>query len=213
MARQIEGINGGFAGKVGTVIGYQWRGRWCMRSYPRKINDRRSAAQIEQRNWFIEAVRFASRLVEVLRVGLRQPSTALHMTEGNLFVRLNTPLFGMAEGRLQVDYEHLVLSDGGAAPVGFGPMSARDREVEVDFSFNPARMVCDGSDKVYLVAIGADNQEAELGIPTYRRKGHVGIDLPSWWGPQEVHLYGMVQTHEGVTSPTQYIGRDRKSVV
>lgn len=105
MARQIEGINGGFAGKVGTVIGYEWRGKWCMRSYPRRIRDRRSEAQLEQRSWFVEAVRFASRLVEVLRVGLRQPALAMHLTEGNLFVKANKHLFGIAGGRLAVDYK------------------------------------------------------------------------------------------------------------
>jgi hypothetical protein len=177
MARQIEGINGGFAGKVGTVIGYEWRGKWCMRSYPRRIHDRRSEAQLEQRSWFVEAVRFASRLVEVLRVGLRQPALAMHLTEGNLFVKANKHLFGMAGGRLAVDYSRLVLSDGSAAPVGFGPLAdaGGGRELTVDFSFNPQQLPCSGGDKVYLVAIGAGCQEAELGLPTYRRKGTVTI--------------------------------------
>ena len=46
MARQIEGINGGFCGRVGTVIGYEWRGKWCMRSYPRHIHDAKSPQQL-----------------------------------------------------------------------------------------------------------------------------------------------------------------------
>ena len=144
-----------------------------MRSYPRRIHDRRSEAQLEQRSWFVEAVRFASRLVEVLRVGLRQPALAMRLTEGNLFVKANKHLFGMAGGRLAVDYRRLVLSDGSAAPVGFGPLAdaGGGRELTVDFSFNPQQLPCSGGDKVYLVAIGAGCQEADWACPPTGARG------------------------------------------
>ena len=213
MARQTEGINGGFVGRVGTVVGYQWRGKWCMRSYPQHIHDRKSEAQLRQRGWFAEAVRFASRLTEVLRVGLREASTAMHMTEGNLFVRLNKGLFSMEEGRLEVDYAQLTLSLGNVATVGFGVPrkegGAGERRVAVDFDRNPLHADCEGGDKVYLVAIDAASQHAMLGLPTYRRHGSVAIEFPQGWEGREVHLYGMVQNYEGATSPSEYLGSVR----
>ena len=38
MARLTEGILGPFSGKVGTVVGYRWRGVPCVRGYVRQIN-------------------------------------------------------------------------------------------------------------------------------------------------------------------------------
>ena len=44
MAKQRNGINDAFRGSVGTVIGYEWRGQWCMRARPRYVHNPRTAA-------------------------------------------------------------------------------------------------------------------------------------------------------------------------
>lgn len=46
MATFKDGINGPFKGKVGSVIGYQWRGIWVMRGLPRFKNKKRSPKQL-----------------------------------------------------------------------------------------------------------------------------------------------------------------------
>ena len=213
MARQTEGINGGFCGRVGTVIGYQWRGKWCMRSYPRKIHDRRSEAQLAQRDWFRRAVQFASRMTEALRVGLREVSRAQGMTEGNLFIALNKGLFSVAEGRLRVDFGRVMLADGPVAPVAFGEVeligTEGARAVRVSFGRNPLHLPCDTADRVYLVAVCTEGLEGELSLPAYRRNGTLTFGLPARWEGREVHLYGMVQNYEGAASPSVYLGSVR----
>ena len=44
MAKQRNGINDAFRGSVGTVIGYEWRGQWCMRARPRYVHNPRTVA-------------------------------------------------------------------------------------------------------------------------------------------------------------------------
>ena len=197
MAKQIEGINGGFCGRVGTVIGYQWRGKWCMRSYPRHIHDARTPLQLEQRAWFKRAVGFASRLTEVLRTGLRERSKALHLTEGNLFVALNKQCLTLEEGRLKVDYENLVLSDGMVAPVGFGELELTVTEerfrLKVDFEANPLHLPAQGGDKVFLAALCEVRNESILAAPVFRRNGTIAYTLPACWAGSVVHVYGFVQ--------------------
>lgn len=39
MAKQRFGINDAYRGSVGTVIGYQWRGQWCLRAKPRFVKN------------------------------------------------------------------------------------------------------------------------------------------------------------------------------
>ena len=45
MAKQRYGINDGYRGTVGTVIGYLWRGKWCLRARPRYVNHPRTERQ------------------------------------------------------------------------------------------------------------------------------------------------------------------------
>ena len=47
MAKQQSGILGGYVGKVGTVVGYFWNGKPCMRAYKRQVRNPRTAAQME----------------------------------------------------------------------------------------------------------------------------------------------------------------------
>jgi len=53
-----KGILGGFAGKVGTVVGISWKGGSYMRSLPRKFRNKPSLLQMEQRTKFALAVNY-----------------------------------------------------------------------------------------------------------------------------------------------------------
>ena len=146
MAKQTDGINGGFRGKVGNAVGYMWRGQWCVRAKPQQFHDAKTEKQLEQRALFKASVDFAGRLKEILRVGFHCPALAVHKTECNYFLMVNklcltwapTPQSsgqppsgrGAAEekrsgqpqamdGLLAVDYESLRVSEGPVAPVAF----------------------------------------------------------------------------------------------
>ena len=209
MARQIEGINGGFCGRVGTVIGYEWRGKWCMRSYPRHIKDAKSPRQLQQREWFKLAVGMAGRMKGLLRVGLRERSRRLHMTEGNYFVSLNKDFFSVDDGRLQVDYAHLMVSDGTVAPVGFEAptlvVTTRAFVVSVDYSENPLGLPVGGEDEVYVAAMCEEEGTWVLASPSFRRERHTELRLPANWEGKTIHLYGFVRDYTGETSQSQYL--------
>ena len=213
MARQIEGINGGFCGRVGTVIGYEWRGKWCMRSYPRHIHDAKSPQQLRQREWFKLAVGLAGQMKGLLRVGMRERSRRLHMTEGNYFVSLNKECFNVDEGRLRVDYAHLTVSDGTVAPVGFGTptleVTARAFKVSVDFSENPLGLPVSGEDEVYVAAMCEEEGTWVMASPAFRREEHAEMRLPACWEGKNVHLYGFARDYTGETSLSQYLGSMR----
>ncbi len=55
-----KGILGGFSGKVGTVIGANWRGLDVMRSLPKKSKSLPTPTQLEQRLRFGLAIKFLS---------------------------------------------------------------------------------------------------------------------------------------------------------
>ena len=90
MAKQQNGYLGGYSGRLGPVVGYLWRGKWCLRAKPGKVRNPRTDRQQSHRHLFKAMVQFASRQSQVLRIGMRQVSHDEGMTEQNLFHRAVT---------------------------------------------------------------------------------------------------------------------------
>ena len=137
MAKQRNGINDAFRGSVGTVIGYEWRGQWCMRARPRYVHNPRTAAQQDNRLLFKRVVELTSQLRGVLRRGMRAQSLAMHITEANLFTKSNKGLFRLdAEGRLETEWAQVLVADGPVVPVA-------DPAVETRHAASPGNAVAD----------------------------------------------------------------------
>ena len=120
MAKQRFGVNDAYRGTVGTVIGYEWRGKWCLRARPLHVRNPRTAKQQSNRQLFKQMVDLASHMKFALRKGLRGMSLGMHVTECNLFVKRNKECFSLdAEGRMVVDWERLIVSEGEVAAPGF----------------------------------------------------------------------------------------------
>ena len=93
MAKLEQGILGPFRGKVGTVVGYLWRGKHVVRAYRREINYPNTEHQQAEREWFVGMVRFAATARQALLLGLRERAARDQMTEGNAFVKMNKHCF------------------------------------------------------------------------------------------------------------------------
>ena len=212
MAKIYQGPLGNFSGKVGTVVGYMWRGRPCIRVYRHAINYPNTEQQQQQRDWFVSMVRFASQATGALKFGFRQKSLEAHMTEGNYFVMMNKRHFHRREGQLSVDYEHLKIAEGSAADVYFKqPHFEQDEIVTVGFEKNTMSLRASGEDSVYIYIYAPDLATGILSAPTTRRSRQVSLKLPTTWAGHEVHIYGFVVDKEGRASNSTYIGPGRVS--
>ncbi|MBP5190360.1 MAG: hypothetical protein J6031_05550 [Bacteroidales bacterium] len=207
MGKINSGISGSFSGRLGNVVGYQWRGKQCVRTLPGEFHDAKTPMQLEQRNLFGQTVAFAGRAKEVLHEGLRLPSIDMQMTECNYFMRINKRCFSLVDGVLNVDFSELVISDGPVAPVAFGTVSVVDEQtLVVDFEKNPLHRVASSEDKVYLAAYCPDLNSFALSQPA--RRGAKSLEmrfLPAYVG-KEIHLWGFVQDKAGRASLSEYIG-------
>ena len=124
MAKLEQGILGPFRGKVGTVVGYLWRGRHVVRAYRREVNYPNTDKQQAERAWFVEMVRFAATARQALLLGLRERASAWQMTEGNAFVKMNKDCFGRTHAP--------VAACGGATPSNLeGELKCRDAACRV----------------------------------------------------------------------------------
>ena len=207
MGKLNQGIWGGCSGRIGNVISYQWRGRWCARTRPAVFHDARTPRQLEQRSRFRQTLHLASRVKQALQLGLRQVSLERHMTECNYFMKVNNACFTLEEGRLKVDYENLVFSEGPVAPVAFSaPELVDGRTLRIDFEKNPLHKRAQSDDRVYVLLHCPELDAFMLSLPVYRRTGAIAVELPEHWVGKTLHLWGFVVDSTGRSSMTLYIG-------
>ena len=203
MAKIAEGILGGFNGKVGTVVGYRFKGRWCMRAKARFVSNPKTQAQQEHRMLFGDMVRLASRMLPVLRLGFRHEADAKGLTEGNAFVKINWQRTG---GLLT--YSRLQVARGPLAPVGFEGYTLDDEGVlTVRWEKNPTRGRANSDDRVAIFLYNAALGQGKLVDRALRRHQSINIILPDGWEMSDVHLYGFVADSEGHCSVSTYVER------
>ncbi|MGX8712677.1 MAG: DUF6266 family protein, partial [bacterium] len=91
MATYKNGIMGPFNGKVGTVVGYMWNGKYCMRAYNRNVKNPRTEAQMEHRRMFKQEVQLAAKMRWAVGTTMREAAREAGLTAYNLFVKVNQP--------------------------------------------------------------------------------------------------------------------------
>ena len=189
MAKLEQGILGPFRGKVGTVVGYLWRGRHVVRGYRREINYPNTENQQAERDWFVSMVRFAATARQALLLGLRERAARDQMTEGNAFVKMNKHCFGRThapvaacggatpsslEGELKSpqpnsspklgevpEGRRSVLQDGG----GYGSKATRPRPSGTPSSLEGELKCRDAACRVRKAPAGIPDCKAPAGIP------------------------------------------------
>ena len=203
MARQRYGIMDGYRGMVGPVIGYMWRGRWCLRSRPVHVHNPRTEPQQRNRERFRQTVLLASRMKEALRVGMHAASMAAGMTECNMFCRLNHGLVGAEGGNMTVDHAHLQVSCGPVAGVAVEAAVA-DGEGAIALTFRSEGG--SGADRVRVYAWCEEREECLLAADVARREGAASVALPEGWCGCTAHLYLFATDYRGRASATAYGG-------
>lgn len=209
MATIGTGYLGGFSGKLGTAIGYNWNGRWCLRSLPVRVHNPRTERQQRHRMMFREEVRLAARMAWPVTLALSELARHSGMTSYNLFVKLNQPAFGWADEALQVDWPALRLSTGPVAPVAFAaPVIDEHNTLSISFEKNPLRMHTDSLDLVHLFVYCPDLEQSCMVAPVYRHNRRIRMLLPDGFAGHELQLYAFVQDIHGQFSETIYIPMD-----
>lgn len=117
MATFKNGINGSFKGRVGNVVGYEWRGKWVMRSMP-KVNKNRKPTEKQEANRarFRLMHKYLSPRVDFFRKGFSLTPEVSRMSPYNAGMSYNLsnaitgeyPDFG-------IDYSKIVFARGDLA--------------------------------------------------------------------------------------------------
>ena len=196
---------GGFNGKLGNVVGYRWKGTWCVRVRPVTIKNPRTEAQQRHRAKFAEEVRLAARMAWGIGVGMKAVADEQHMTVHNAFVSLNQQAFSQVEGAFEVDWSNLTLSAGPVAPVQLGePTIDGDNILNIKFDPNPLGAKADRFDSVYLYVYSPDTELDYLAAPVYRMDKRIRVALPDGLARMGLHIYAFAVDKDGNASFSSY---------
>jgi hypothetical protein len=190
MGTYNKGILGPFSGKVGTVVGANWRGKDVMRSLPKKTNRTPSETQKLQRQLFSTVSEFLTPISPVLSLyfgrrggeqSRRNQAMSYHMRDAVQYVDPNFDILYnkvlISKGDL-VGAKNPVITALGSNKISYtwdnnadqGSAKASDQLVVVLYA--PA-------DNLYYYLLNAANRDATtaiLTLPTY----FLGLEVQSW---------------------------------
>ena len=212
MAKQIHGPLGGFVGKLGPLIGYRWRGRWCVRTRPQHVHNPRTEAQQRHRSLFRAEVQLAARMRWPIAMALTDEARRRHMTAQNLFVRLNHGLWQPADNpacAAAPDYSRLQLSTGRLEAVcGVRAEVDADGVLRVRFDRCRPEQRAYAYDEVFLYAYSPSAGAGYLFNSVYRRTGRIDVLPPDWLQTDDLQLYLMCRSSDGRWSATVHAAVD-----
>jgi hypothetical protein len=198
MAKQNYGINDGYRGTVGTVIGYQWRGQWCLRARPRFVRNPKTEEQKMVRTRFGAINKLARALSSAINAGYGYKADNEHTTTRGLFVRENWECVSVrkVDGKLQAefDYEGLVVSEGAVPGVGFGAPAKAEGKVTVPVTDSMVGVGCALETDEVNVIMYNKSKDVSVTAKAVRTAESVVVEHPGSWTGDEVELYGFVTT-------------------
>ena len=202
-----QGILGGFNGKVGTVVGYSVRGKFCMRSYVAKIRNPRTEKQMLQRGKFGMLGVLSSEMLAVVQVGFAFRAKRFHNSAINNFVQVNKDCIAVdSDGIMAPNYESLLVSSGSLPSPSFGTASfANSGRVEVPFSGNTEVGNANENDNVYIYVYAPDAKRGYLSKAFTRASGSASVNIPSSLSGLRVHVWGF-STNANSASDSVYVG-------
>lgn len=203
MAIIEQGILGGFRGKCGDVIGYFRNGVACVRSMPAHYHDRRSAAQLRNRNRFTLVMKLMSVVRPVISLGFKRFASA--MTEMNVATRVNYySVVKESAGGFCYDFSGLVLCRGNVEGLSGLMMNAGGSSL--DLVWNGGDVLGGAGDVVSVVLLNGDRMEMRfLRGGALRGDGGVTVAVPMGWNGEGVHCYVLV-SRGGDWSESCYVG-------
>lgn len=211
MAEIKDGILGGVHGKIGPVVGFMWRGRYFLRSTPRKSNKSASEKQIAQRSKLSLVSTFANKVKDF--VNANYPLTMLNdkMATGKeqLISMLMKDGILKIEGELCLDIASVLLSIGTLPPAVIKKISKlKTEKIKVQWDNAITNVLTKDSDRLTIIAYSEKLLEfKEIESIARREDKYVHFDLPKEWVEGNVHFWSAWKSADGkLVSTSAYHG-------
>lgn len=203
-----QGILGGFSGKVGNVIGGNWKGIDYMRVKPASVANPRTAGQVNQRSKFTTVLQFLQPMKDFVKVGFK--AYAIKQTQFNaaMSYNLKNGVTGVAPD-FTIDYENARISRG-ALPSALNPLLdvATPGQVTFNWTDNSPQGGAQVTDKAMLMIYNESNGEVIFTTDGVSRDTETQtLPIPDDYSGDTLQLFIGFITEDGKeVSASLYIG-------
>lgn len=208
MAKFINGANGTFSGKVGSVIGASWRGIHYLRGLAKKSKVPATEAQSAQRLRFRLVTKFLSPLQGILSAGFRNVRR-LTAAQFSMAVKRNIEqaVIGAAPD-FEIDYPAITLSEGSLFIPLTSSLAVGEGTVTITWDPAPSQFGGASNDVAYIVVCNAERQLfITTELPATRAEGTAVVDVPVPFAGQVGHAWMFFASPNGKkVSNTVYLG-------
>ena len=209
MGKINQGILGGVSGKVGNVIGANWKGIDYIRVKPSNVSNPRTVGQVNQRTKFTVTLEFLQAIKPFVKAGYR--NLANKKTEFNAAMSyiLNNAITGIDPDFI-VDYTLALISRGGLS-MPLNPTADASTSGEVSFTWgdNSAESNANATDKIMLLVYNPVKRESVsiVGDGATRVDGSFTVPIPSTYAGDTLELFIAFMSADGTQlSNSSYLG-------
>ncbi len=208
MAVITGGINGGFSGKAGSVVGYYSMGKWIIRGLPKpsKKNKRGTPKQKECRSKFTKTQQFLAHIVPFIRVGYNMYGRVNNITAHNAaksYIMLNA---FKPEG--EIDYSKVLVTYGNIPSALDATVQQDDTGLHFSWTDNSKEKNAQSDDQVMLLAYDVKNGIVKATLSGARRKsGKEFLEISKAQKIQNFQVYiAFISDDREQISMSEYLG-------
>ena len=209
MARIGKGILGGLSGKVGNVVGANWKGIDYIRSKPLSVKNPRTEKQVNQRTKFDIVLKFLQPNLEFVKIGYKNYTNKRSQFNSAMSYILNNAITGTSPLDYAIDYPLALLSRGSLAMALNGTFDlATPGQVEFTWDDNSAEQNAKATDKSMLMVFNSDKGQSVFTNAGPDRSTRTGnITIPDSFSGDTLELFiGFISEDGVLVSNSVYLG-------
>lgn len=204
MGLYVKGVLGSFSGKVGTVVGANWRSIDYMRSLPKPSNKPATEKQVAHRAKFAMVINFLSPLRELINVGFNDSA----QTKQTGFNRATGHLMSVVEGEFPdytIPYGKVILGTGSLQPIRARVESDLDG-LALSWTFTEGTINAQPDDVVNIVLYDSETDDFFVYQDALREDGTYSIPFDEL-NSESLHTWVFASSADGTkSSKSIYMG-------
>ena len=208
MGKISQGILGGLSGKVGNVIGGNWKGIDYLRIKPSSVANPRTVGQVNQRNKFSATIQFLQPNKGFLNVGYKAFAVKKTAFNAAMSYTLGNAITGTAPN-FNVDYSLALLSRGSLSTALNGSVDlSTANQVTFNWDDNSADGNANTTDKSMVLAYNPAKKESIYLLDgAIRSTTSQVLSLPTSYTGDTIQLFmAFVSDNGSIVSNSVYLG-------
>lgn len=184
-----QGILGGFSGRVGTVIGSNWKSVHYMRAVAVNFNNPNTQKQQCQRTKFSMALNFLKTMTPVVRIGYQNYTQRQSGFNAAMSYIMKNAVNGCG-ANASLDYNKVLVTRGNLTAVVDATATVTGNKASYTWTDNSGTGDANATDVALVLAYNKDKRESVYHVNAAKRAdAKAELALPTNWSNDALALY------------------------